>query len=63
MAARAIRITPAGGCRVATVDGTWDVEVPTRQGRLVLARLALAAGPVTRDELAELVWPERLPRA
>ena len=63
MAARAIRITLAGGCRVATVDGTWDVEVPTRQGRLVLARLALAAGPVTRDELADLVWPERLPRA
>jgi predicted ATPase/DNA-binding SARP family transcriptional activator len=61
--AAAIQITLAGGCRVATVDGAWEVEVPTRQGRLVLARLALAAGPVTRDELAELVWPDRLPRS
>jgi predicted ATPase/DNA-binding SARP family transcriptional activator len=63
VAPQPILIALAGGCRVATVDGTWNVEVPTRQGRLVLARLALAAGPVTRDELAELVWPERLPRA
>jgi predicted ATPase/DNA-binding SARP family transcriptional activator len=61
--AQAIRITLAGGCRVGTADGAWDVEVPTRQGRLVLARLALAGGPVARDELAELVWPQRLPRS
>jgi predicted ATPase/DNA-binding SARP family transcriptional activator len=63
VAAQTIQVMLAGGCRVATVDGTWDVEVPTRQGRLVLARLALAGGPVTRDELADLVWPERLPLA
>ncbi len=61
MTDKAIQITLAGGCQVATLDGAWRMEVPTRQGRLVLARLALATGPVTRDELAELVWPERLP--
>lgn len=58
-----LRVTLAGGCRVATFGGAWQVEVPGKQGRLVLARLAIGSGPVGRDELAELVWPRLLPRA
>ena len=38
------------------------VEPPGRQGRLVLAYLAVnRERPVARDELAELLWPERPP--
>ena len=44
-------------------SGVWEVEVPGRQGRLVFARLALAAGPVERDDLADLIWPDHLPPA
>jgi predicted ATPase/DNA-binding SARP family transcriptional activator len=58
-----LRVTLAGGCRVATFGGAWEVEVPGRQGRLVLARLAIGPGPVARDELADLVWPHSLPQA
>ena len=39
------------------LDGT---ALPGRQGRIVLARLALSHHPVARDELADLVWPEAL---
>jgi predicted ATPase/DNA-binding SARP family transcriptional activator len=56
-------ITLAGVCRIATVSGVWEVEVPTRQGRLVFARLALADGPVDRDDLADLLWADVLPAA
>jgi predicted ATPase/DNA-binding SARP family transcriptional activator len=63
VAGQALRITLAGGCRLATHTGAWEVEVPTRQGRLVLARLVLEAGPVTRDDLADLLWSDVLPRA
>jgi predicted ATPase/DNA-binding SARP family transcriptional activator len=56
-------LTLAGGCQVATADGRWATEVPTRQGRLVLARLALADGQVDRDHLADLLWPDVLPSA
>jgi len=34
--------------------------LPGRQGRLVLAYLALSHHPVARDELADVVWPDAL---
>jgi DNA-binding SARP family transcriptional activator len=39
------------------LDGS---TLPGRQGRIVLAHLALCHHPVARDELAELVWPDTL---
>jgi DNA-binding SARP family transcriptional activator len=39
------------------LDGS---ALPGRQGRVVLAFLALRHQPVARDELADLVWPEAL---
>ena len=35
-------------------------ELPGRQGRMVLAHLTLQHGPVARDDLAEVVWPDAL---
>jgi DNA-binding SARP family transcriptional activator len=58
-----LRIMLAGGCRLGTLTGAWETEVPTRQGCLVLARLALSPGPVARDLLADLLWPDLLPAA
>src|ERR1700737_3271950 len=34
---------------------------PGRQGRIVFAALALSGGPVDRNELADILWPNRLP--
>jgi SARP family transcriptional regulator, regulator of embCAB operon len=49
------------GRLAAEIDGR-EVELPGRQGRLVLAYLAVHRDrPVTRDELIALLWPERLP--
>jgi len=39
------------------LDGS---ALPGRQGRVVLAYLALCHHPVSRDELADLVWPDAL---
>ena len=39
------------------LDGS---ALPGRQGRIVLAYLALCHHPVARDELADLVWPSAL---
>jgi DNA-binding SARP family transcriptional activator len=39
------------------LDGS---ALPGRQGRIVLAYLALCHYPVGRDELADLVWPDAL---
>ena len=39
------------------LDGS---ALPGRQGRIVLAYLALCHHPVSRDELADLVWPDAL---
>lgn len=39
------------------IDGA---ALPGRQGRVVLAHLALCHHPVARDELADLVWPDAL---
>ncbi len=37
--------------------------LPGRQGRLAYAYLALARQPVPRDELADVVWPDELPKS
>jgi SARP family transcriptional regulator, regulator of embCAB operon len=42
------------------LDGS---ALPGRQGRIVLAYLALCHDPVSRDELADLVWPDALTAA
>jgi SARP family transcriptional regulator, regulator of embCAB operon len=42
------------------LDGS---ALPGRQGRTVLAYLALCHYPVSRDELADLVWPDALTTA
>jgi DNA-binding SARP family transcriptional activator len=39
------------------LDGS---ALPGRQGRIVLAHLALTHHPVARDEVADLVWPDML---
>jgi predicted ATPase/DNA-binding SARP family transcriptional activator len=52
----------AGDCTVGAGDSLTEAcAVPTRQGRLVLARLALAERPVTQDELADVLWSETVP--
>lgn len=63
MEGQPLRIRCAGVCSVGTLDGQWERNIPTSQGRLVFARLALARGPIGRDELAELLWPEETPGA
>jgi predicted ATPase/DNA-binding SARP family transcriptional activator len=53
----------AGDCTVGAGDSQSEpFAVPTRQGRLVLARLALAERPVTQDELADVLWSGAVPR-
>ena len=42
------------------LDGS---TLPGRQGRIVLAYLALCHYPVSREELADLVWPDALTAA
>ena len=58
-----LRVTLAGGIRVE-VDGRHVDErsLGGRQGRHVLARLAWEQRPVHRDELADGIWLDRLPR-
>ena len=58
--AQPLRITLAGTCRIGALDNAGRL-VPTRQARMVLARLALSSGSVTRDGLAEMLWPKRPP--
>ena len=56
-----IRLCGEFGIDASDVDLPPGV-LPGRQGRLVLAYLVCAQGrAVARDELAELLWPERLP--
>ena len=37
--------------------------LPGRQGRIAFAYLALARHPTSRDEVAEVVWPDELPKS
>ncbi len=59
------RIRLAGELQVETDQGLIaSADFPGRQGRLVFARLASTPFvPVPRDELAELVWPDNLPKS
>lgn len=58
------RVRLAGEIDVETEVGrVRSTDLPGRQGRLVFARLAATPYPVSRDELAELVWPDRLPKS
>jgi class 3 adenylate cyclase len=38
-------------------------DFPGRQGRLAFACLVLSRTPVPREQVAELVWPDRLPKS
>jgi DNA-binding SARP family transcriptional activator len=56
-----VRISLLGRMRVEHGGRWFDGSVlPGRQGRVVLAYLALCHHPVSRDELADLVWPDEL---
>jgi len=60
----ALRIRLTGRVGVEGDTGAFDGSaLPGRQGRIVLAYLALNHHPVARDVLAELVWGETLPRS
>ena len=57
-----VRIQLTGQVRVVSDDSELgESELPGRQGRLVLAALALAGEPVHRDVLADALWPDGLP--
>lgn len=57
-----MRIELAGHVRIEEGDRVLEeAELPGRQGRLVLARLAFAAEPVHRDVLADTLWPSGPP--
>jgi class 3 adenylate cyclase len=58
------RVRLTGEMLVETQQGTARAaDFPGRQGRLAFARLALSPSPVERAQLAEVVWPDRLPRS
>jgi predicted ATPase/DNA-binding SARP family transcriptional activator len=57
-----MRIQLTGQVRVVSdASELGESELPGRQGRLVLAVLALAGEPVHRDVLADALWPDGLP--
>lgn len=59
-----VRVRLLGEMHVETEQGfVRSAELPGRQGRLVLAKLALSHFPVPRDELAGVVWPDRVPKS
>lgn len=59
-----LRIRLTGRVGVEGAGAVLDSsELPGRQGRLVLAYLALNHHPVPRDELADVVWSGELPRS
>ncbi|MGO9877407.1 MAG: AAA family ATPase [Acidimicrobiia bacterium] len=61
----AARVRLAGALSVTSGSVRLDGgRFPGRQGRIVFAALILAAArPVERDRLAEIVWPNTLPRS
>lgn len=59
-----LRIALCGGLRVERQGSAIQGALAGRQGREIFAYLALNRGrPVSRDELAVLLWPDRAPRA
>ncbi len=56
------RVYLTGGIRVDGPGGSFvDVDLPGNQGRIAFAAMAIERRPVSFDELAEIVWDERLP--
>jgi DNA-binding SARP family transcriptional activator len=61
---RSLRIALCGGLTVERDGDRIEGELAGRQGREVFAYLALhRKRPVSRDELAAMLWPEQAPRA
>jgi DNA-binding SARP family transcriptional activator len=58
-----VHIRLAGPLQVTADRGARFVaaDFPGRQGRLVFAALASTGRPVDRNELADILWPNRLP--
>jgi len=57
-----VRVYLMGEIQVEADGLLRESDLPARQGRLAFAYLAdRRAHPVPRDELAEVLWPERLP--
>ncbi|MBV9660894.1 MAG: AAA family ATPase [Acidimicrobiales bacterium] len=55
-----LRVRVLGGFALEGID---ERALGTRKARLLLKRLAVAAGrPVAADELAEVLWPDRPPK-
>lgn len=54
------RLYLTGRVSMVSVDGA-EHDLPEGNVRLVLAALALAGAPISRHELAEIVWGEALP--
>ena len=62
MASVSIRIRLAGPLEVTAGAARLEpADFPGRQGRIVFAALAVSARPVDRNELADILWPNRLP--
>ncbi len=61
-------LPPGGSVRVRllggfSVEGVEEKALGTRKARLLLKRLAVAAGrPVAADDLVALLWPQRAPK-
>src|SRR3984957_16550222 len=61
---RSLRIALCGGLAVERDGLRIEGELAGRQGREVFAYLVLnRKRPVSRDELAAMLWPEQAPRA
>jgi len=62
LASVSIRIRLAGPLEVTAGAARFEpADFPGRQGRIVFAALAFSARPVDRNELADILWPNRLP--
>src|SRR5262245_24045570 len=62
---RGVRICVAGSLTVEDGEAVLgERDLPGNQGRLVLAMLAVEhRPPLSRDQLADELWPEGLPRS
>lgn len=57
-----VRVYLTGGLRVEGPSGVVvESQLPGSQGRLALAALLIERRPLSRDQLAELVWGDTLP--
>ena len=56
------RLYLTGGVRLDGPSGRFtDTDLPGHQGRIAFVALALQRRPLSRDELADIVWGETLP--